>query len=91
MAEEEVVILEASALDENFAPMQDEGALEEAAAEKLEEENAKRLQEKEKKKRTLLILGGAVFLLLITIGLIVALMTKKEPIPEPVVLEETTE
>ena len=33
MAEEEVVILEASALDENFAPMQDEGALEEAAEE----------------------------------------------------------
>lgn len=91
MAEEEVVILEASALDENFAPMQDEGAAEEAAAQKLEEENAKRLQEKEKKKRTLLILGGAVFLLLLTIGLIVTLTTKKEPIPEPVVLEETTE
>ena len=49
MAEEEVVILEASALDENFAPMQDEGALKEAAAEKLEEEDAKRLQEQEEK------------------------------------------
>ncbi len=82
MAEEEVVILEATPSEENFAPMEEETTLEEAQAS--EEEVEKALQEKSKKKLKLFV-GLGVFILLAIITTIVLLVVfKKKPPPPPI-------
>jgi len=83
MAEEEVVILEATPAEESFVPMEDEVHVEELGA-ILAEEEENALHEKSKKKKLLLLVGiGALLLLGIIIAVVVLLLSKKEPLEQP--------
>ena len=84
MAEEEVVILEATPSEESFVPMEDETLAEETKV-AADNEEEKRLQAKTKKKRLMLASIGGVVLLAIILISVLLLSSKKEPISEPVV------
>jgi tetratricopeptide (TPR) repeat protein len=84
MAEEEVVILEATPAEESFVPMEDETLAEETKV-TADNEEEKRLQAKTKKKRLMLASIGGVVLLAIILISVLLLSSKKEPISEPVV------
>lgn len=81
MAEEEVVILEATPSEESFAPMEEESTLEEAAISSEEEEKA--LKAKSKKKLMLFVGIGVFVLLAIIITIVFLLFFKKKPTPPP--------
>ncbi len=79
MAEEEVVILEATPSEESFAPMEDEAQAEELSAVLAQEEQTA-LHEKSQKKKLLVLSGiGAVALIGIIITIVVLVIFKKEP------------
>jgi len=79
MAEEEVVILEASPnTEENFAPMEDEVQVEELNEVSAQEKELAQ-KGKSKKKLILIVAIGGVLLLGIIIALFVLILSKKEP------------
>jgi len=85
MAEEEVVILEASPnTEENFAPMEDEVQVEELNEVSAQEKELVQ-KGKSKKKLILIVAIGGVLLLGIIIALFVLILSKKEPPAQAIV------
>jgi len=81
MAEEEVVILEGTPSEENFAPMEEETSPDETLA---SEEEEKALKQKSKKKLMLFVGLGVFVLLTIIITIIMLIVFKKKPVPPPI-------